>query len=343
MAYDTRIADPTSDREAILGIWSGALEGASPRDEKYRAHYLECPWGNPTVELLEHDGVPVGVAAVQPRSMTQCGKRVEAGLLMDFAVAAAHRSVGPALRLQRSLLSRCDESCQLVYGLPNANARVLSARAGMIKLGDMTRFVKVLRYGRYMALYVPARFASRAGRFVDAVMFVLNWARLGGTGRRVATWVQDVDPELDELWTRTREIPWLLAPRDTSWLRWQLRSGGGRQVRLVLVRNHAGGRLEGWFACERTDDALKVVDYWTENAAHGPSRALLNALIRAAASAGCASISVELLVPKAVSSAWISAGFTERDSRPVFAKWSTSSMLQWSNPEVFMTSADEDE
>ena len=52
--------------------------------------------------------IPVGVAAVQPRSMTQCGKRVEAGLLMDFAVACWHWACSSI----SSALGRA--SCQLV-------------------------------------------------------------------------------------------------------------------------------------------------------------------------------------------------------------------------------------
>lgn len=343
MTYSTRSADLAVDRATILRMWSGALEGTSSRAQKYRLHYLEYPWGTPTVELLEHDGVPIGVATVQPRPMLHGKERIAAGLLMDFAVAPAHRSVGPALRLQRALLARCEQTYDLVYGLPNANARALSERAGMTRIGEMTRFVKVLRYGRYVAPYLPASLASRGARALDVATTVLTRARLPWLGRKVAAWTEAPIAEIDELWVRTAHLPWLLASRDLARLRWQLQSRDPDSVRLMLVRGRAGGHLEGWFACERTADSIKIVDYWTVNAGASPSRELLDTLARAAMSAGCASISVELVAPDVVLNAWTEAGFTRRDSRPVFAKCSNSSTLDLFRRSLFMTGADEDE
>lgn len=111
----------------------------------------------------------------------------------------------------------------------------------------------------------------------------------------------------------------------------------------MLVRNRAGLSLDGWFECERTQDTLHIVDYWTRDAVAGPGAPLLNTLVREAKSIGCASISVELLAPPMVLKAWYAAGFAERESRPVFVKWTKPSMPTEVLPPIFMTSADEDE
>lgn len=345
MAYKTRTGDLVADRDVVLELWHGSLEGVLTRGQKYLLHYQQCPWGAPDIELLENDGQAVGVAAVQPRSMRHAGQDFKAGLLIDFAVSPAHRSVGPALKLQKALLARCEGRYDLIYGMPNGNARALSRRAGMEEVGSIVRLVRVLRYGRYVRSYLPEMFASLAGRVLDASTGVAGSLRRLIHGQMVATWSDTPVAEFDALWQAQKEAQGdcLVAPRDTLRLGWRLASTATRRTRYLLLRDRRGGRLAGWFACQRLAETLKVMDYWTPGAARGTSRVLLDALAAAAAAIGCASVSIELFAPDAVLQSWMAAGFVARESRPIFAKWSRALGGAAPQPAMFLTSADEDE
>ncbi len=343
MAYETRAADPALERATILRLWEGALHGRVSREEKLRLHYLECPWGHPMVEMLEHDGSPVGVVAVQPRELQQEKGRISAGLLIDFAVAPSHRSVGPALKLQRSVLSRGLDRFDLVYGLPNDSARLLSERAGMEIIGTMTRFVRVVRYGHYFAPHMPRALAIVLGTLVDGMLCATRRLRYAFEASKITSWSEEPSSEFDDLWRASDTGSCVLAMRDTQRLRWLFPSGIARQIRYLLIRDRKRGHLEGWFACERVEDSLRVVDYWTRDAARGTGRRLIEALAVAAASLGCASISIELLAPEVVVQSWLMAGFVARDSRGVLGRWRQGRHASPTKADILLTSADEDE
>lgn len=345
MTYETRSGDAVADRDLVLDLWQGALEGVLSRRQKYLLHYQQCPWGAPDIELLENDGQAVGVAAVQPRSMHRYGEEVKTGLLIDFAVSPAHRSVGPALKLQKSLLARCEERYDLIYGMPNANARALSRRAGMQEVGSIVRMVRVLRYSRYIRSYLPEMFASLAGRVLDASISLAGSLRRVYHGQMVATWSDMPVAEIDALWKEQTDAhgDCLIAPRDNLRLGWRLAPTATRRTRYLLLRDVRSGRLAGWFACQRFAETLKVMDYWAPGAARGTNRALLDALAAAAAAVGCASVTIELSAPEVVLQSWMAAGFVARESRPVFAKWSRALEGSTPRPAMFLTSADEDE
>lgn len=343
MGYETRAADPVREGAAILGIWDGALKGKVPREEKLRLHYLECPWGSPMVEMLEHDGTPVGVVAVQAREMQSDGERVSAGLLMDLAVAPTHRSVGPALKLQRAVLSRGARRFDLIYGFPNESARTLLERAGMQVLGTMTRLVRVVRYGHYFEHHMPRALAVVLGATVDGAMGAVRRLRSVFGASKVATWSEEPSKEFDELWSSSEAGPCMLAPRDVRRLRWRFQPGMTRRVDYLLVRDRARGHLEGWFACEKNEGSLRVVDYWTIDAARGTNRRLIETLIAAAVGLGCASISIELLAPDVVMQSWMIAGFVARDSRRVLGQWREGLQPRNASGGLLLTSADEDE
>jgi GNAT superfamily N-acetyltransferase len=343
MPYQTRAADPERDQPAILELWEGALQGKVSREDKLRVHYLECPWGHPMVELLEHDESPVGVVAVQPREMEREGGRISAGLLMDFAVAPSHRSLGPALKLQRAALSRGAGRFDLIYGLPNDSARSLSERAGMQAIGTMTRFVRVVQHGHYLEHYMTPGLAIVLGSLVDGVVGAVRRLRNAFGASKITTWSDEPSSEFDDLWCASRTGSCVLAARDSRRLRWRFPAGLARRVRYLLVRDRKRGNLEGWFACERVEGSLRVVDYWTVDAARGTGRRLIEALAAAAASLGCVSISIELLAPEVIVQSWLIAGFVARDSRLVFGRWRDGFLSGTADGGLLLTSADEDE
>src|SRR5262249_28885102 len=98
--------------------------------------------------LLAGDQV-VGTAGLGLRRLFLDGVTAQVGLASDFAVDPEHRSVQPALQLQKAVLACLGDDLPLIYGLPNRKSSAVFRRLGYQEVGTLRRFVKVLRVGPY--------------------------------------------------------------------------------------------------------------------------------------------------------------------------------------------------
>lgn len=340
-AYLARAGDARADRDAVLGVWRGNLGREDRLEAKYDWFYLACPWGPPLVQVLRHEptAASVGVAAAGPRRFVFGGRELRAGVLVDMAVTTQHRSLGPALTLQKAMMAAGEKSFELLYGFPNQKAAPVFKRVGYTQLGELVRYARVLRFGQHLARMMPPAAARPLGWMLDG----MTRARHELAARRArelrTRWVDAVVPEMNDLWARSDHGAEPMAVRDTTMLRWRFDQAPLPKVRYLLVEDTRSGALQAWFACEADGSMLHVRDYWSVDAAAGTGQPLLDAMLRAARKAGHAVVSVEYAGPVQRRAAWLDAGFTPRGRRPIYGKWKGAG----SPGELHLTSADEDE
>ena len=332
--YSIHAGDVERDREIVLGIWRGNLGRAERLPAKYDWFYRQCPWGAPLLFLLRHDpsGEWVGAAAIGLRRLQWRGRELRAGILVDLAVASGHRTLGPALSLQRALFARAGDDFDVVYGFPNLKAVALVKRVGYVHLADMARLSRVLRHAPYLARHLPAPLARLAGWGVD------TWDRLRhGRGERSGPaheWLDAADPRLSAPAVPDKDGSELSSPRDLATLQWRFDRAPGARPRYLRLSD-AVGRTQAWFVCEVDGTSVRVQDLG------GTVDAMAIAtLIRAARALGAASVSVELTVGDAV---WSRAGFVERARRPIYGRWRETLGDRPLPAQIHFTSADEDE
>lgn len=338
-AYSVHEADVERDRELILGLWRGNLGEDERMARKYDWFYRECPYGVPLVMLLRHEasGAWVGVASAGPRRMLMDGRPVLAGLLVDFTVLPAHRSLWPALSLQMALMEAGLKRFDLLYGFPNPKAAALFRRVGYVPLSRIARYARVLRHGDYLRNRVPGLLAAPAGLVLDALDRLR--LRLRARGLR-GQWQARADEALAALWDPAGAGRGPVAIRDLEFLQWRLDRSPLVELRYLAVRGRDGGIL-AWFACEGRGRILYVHDFWARRGAAGPVAAELAVLLRHAREAGHAAVSIELGAA-AAGEAWLSLGFAARDERPVF--WHPSGVPeQGFTDHLWLDAADEDE
>ena len=94
-----------------------------------------------------------------------------------------HRSLFPALLLQRSLQQSVPGDLAALYGFPNPRAVPVFTRVGYRKTLDVRRFVRVLRSGEYLRRHFPGWVAALIARPLDLAMGAvafMRWPRTGG-------------------------------------------------------------------------------------------------------------------------------------------------------------------
>ena len=345
--YVVRAGSAQRDRDAVIAVWRGNLGREDRLAAKYDWFYLGCPFGQPLLQVMRHEptATPVGVAAAGPRRMLAGGVELGAGVLVDMAVTAEHRSLGPALMLQKKMMAAGIERFDLLYGFPNPKAAPVFKRVGYSELAPLVRYARVLRYAGHLERLMPAAAARPLGWLLDGA--TRAWqevaARRGRAPRWHARWADRVDPRMDELWARSDHGTEPIAARDLAMLRWRFDEAPLPKTRYLLLSDPSGRELQAWFACEADGSTLHVRDFWSVDGAQGVGQSFIAALLQAARTAGHSSVSVEYAGPVHRRAPWLDAGFIARTRRQVFVKWRDAATGGDSRSDLHLTSADEDE
>ena len=342
-AYHVVDGDVRDHRDDFLEVCRRGREDRERFVEKYDWFYRSCPWGEPQLCLLRFgaDGPFVGAAAIGRRPMFIDGRPIRAGVLVDLVVDAAHRSLGPALVLQREVLARALAEFDFVYGFPNPKAVRVVTRVGYSIVDEIVRCSRVLRHATYLQRMLPSPLARICGAVLDATDHCIDAFRELARGRLAIEWRDEPDPRMQQLWETVTPTEGLAGSKCNRGLGWRFSSSSAQRARYLLVSKRAGGPLEAWFACQGLGSVLQVRDFWSIGANRAMPRAAILALIRAARSAGYAVVSVECTAKSPVLASWRRAGFSERGRRPIVGAWSPR--LAGGAAAIHLTAGDEDE
>jgi hypothetical protein len=253
----------------------------------------------------------VGTVGLGTRWLWAGGKRVRVGLASDFAVDMDHRSLQPAMRLQKAVLACLGDDLPLVYGLPNAQSVGVCHRLGYRTIGTLRRLVKVLRVGRYLRARSGAWWAlSGLAPAIDLGLRAASaytWRRSRG---RTVQVLPDFDERFDALWQRAAESAPVIGERSAEFLRWRYAACPLRRyVTLGLLPTH-GDRLQGYAVCFVHDGQVAVADLLTDGS-DGAEGDLLAGVLSWSRREGANSAAVECMAARLEGSAR-RLGFVER-------------------------------
>lgn len=261
----------------VLSLWAQNLEGMDEAGAraKLRHGYLANPAG-PGACLLLHDeasGQPVGVQCLHARTYWRGENPQRAGALADYAVASAHRSLGPALTLMRTGLALGQSRFDFVYGFPNQKSQPVCHRAGMQRIGGTRRYGRLLRSRFLLRPRLPAAVLPWAARAADLLVTLLDGLHLLRHGLGLA-WreVQPDDARLDDLWRR-RPAGLLLCERSTATLQWRYGGADTLDWRLAIAED-GRGRSFGYVAWACRNDLVLIGDFFCTDPDRGTRRLL---------------------------------------------------------------------
>ena len=343
-SYRVSVGDIVYDREAVLHLWQGNLGGDDNLDEKYRWSYSENGLGSPLLLLLRHEpsNECIGVTSVAPRQFRVGNQQVSAGVLMDMVVDARHRTLYPAMLLQKQALDHELKRYSFLYGYPNRKAQPVFMRVGYTKLGDITRFVRILRTEAILGRFLPALLGRSLCTLLDRVLLLYH--RIGGrcpAGWNME-WQEAPDYRFDQLWERTKTDDCIVGVRDSKFLQWRFVKHPGHRYRFFVLHAKDSDRLIGYLVCEATERTLCILDFLAESGDRG-LRCLLDGFMNEAYRQGYVRVTAEYLGKESVTRALRRAGMVARGGRPVVFRSNHSLQTRISGLKWCLTSADEDQ
>lgn len=352
--YGVRPVEDDAGLEALLRLRAENLYTSAAADPRaqHRWYYEQNPAGPGQALLLMKDGEAVGCAGIGTRRFVLTGAKLRGALLCDFAVDREHRTGLPALVLQRAVTRLVQKDHDFAYGFPNAAAVAVFRRVGFQQLGQMRRYVHLLRHGDYLARIAPRPFLGRAAALLPDLAFALRDAlrdrRPPPALALVTLGRAEVDERFDQLFEEQRHHHPILGQRGAAFLRWRFfdRPGGEPHEIAALIDRDRGDRLCAYAVLQMDRDEGRV---HLRDLFGGELALLLQRLAPALRRRGFEAMSARFLGAGAVVRTLLACGFRLRDAeravviRPSGPTGGSSTEAALLNPERwYLTDADED-
>ncbi|MHA1284847.1 MAG: GNAT family N-acetyltransferase [Promethearchaeota archaeon] len=153
--------NPYKYKNHILKFWSEYL----PQTSSSRYDWLVN--SNPAGETiwffasdLEKDKV-IGTVSIIPREIMVDGKLLRAGIVGDFMVDSNYRVLGPALRLQKAVISNYSKfGFDFLYSIPNPSSEKILKRVGYKEVGKWYKLVKPINLKYYIEKYLSKKLSN---------------------------------------------------------------------------------------------------------------------------------------------------------------------------------------
>lgn len=315
MPYRVRRTDLGADRAEILRLWAANLPVKGELDAKLRWFYCDGPYGEGDGFVLHAVGDPTGVgyAGLGQRAMWRRGTPLRAALIADLAIDREHRGGLPELALVRAVKQHVHAAYDLGYGFPDPGAAPIYRRAGFRELGQMGRYVRVLRSGPYAAEgRVPAPVARALGGLANRGRHVASRATALRDRRVKLCWLDDFDARFDRLWDEARQRPHVMSERTAALLRWRFGAQPQEDYRIAALVDRASQRLRAYAVVRVTERVAELVDLF--GAAALDVEVMLRQLVPALHAAGLRAVSFRFLGACEMLAVLARQGFTRRDS-----------------------------
>ena len=348
--YRVEAASLDADARGIVDLWADNLGHPERRATKLDWFYRCNPVRRAEIFLLREvrQSQAVGVTGLACRQLRIGDRLVDAGLMADFAVDAHHRTLFPALTLQRSVLQLGLTHYGLLYGFPNPKSLPVVKRAGYEVLGGMSRYVRVLRTRDYLPRWLPTGARVVAAQALDVLLRLRHGLlpRFFQPGAYSVGWVDQPDDRFNALWATRQSNDWqVMGVRDCAFLAWRFAPKPWHHYRFFVVSKPATDQILGYAVCEPDSGVLHVRDLLASSPEGRSLPILLRALMREARNQGHRSVSLELMCRGETVKILTRSGLRAREhsSQPMILATSESVRLELQPYAWYLTRADIDE
>lgn len=262
MSVSVRVADLESEKKELFDVLKrnlGELEHARRFDWLYRAN----PAGAArTWFVCEEDTQRVvGVASLFSRVMRVNGKEILCGQVGDFAIDAGHRSLGPAMMLQRATFEPVNQG-QLAFCYdcpPHASGMSTFRRLGMEPNCRMQRFARPLRAERLVEKrFGENLFSNSAAAVVNVILRTMQGRTAPAKNIEIAVHSGRFCEEFKELEERVKSRDAISSRRSPADLNWRYRDDPLNAYEVLVAR--VRGQLAGYAVFSMAGSDAYIVD-----------------------------------------------------------------------------------
>lgn len=337
-----RRAEIEEERTGLNSFLSSYLS-SDANEVRYEWLYRKNPEGKALTWVVcePEEGKIIGVSAAFPRRILHNGNEMRGYVLGDFCIHPDHRSLGPALALQKSSLQGLsNEGAGFVFDFPSTSMLAIYKRLSIEPQETVIRFAKPLRADRQIQKSVSNKAAVRALAVAANATLRLRDSRLK---RSNAVEINEQDTPCGEEFT-TATCRWatrmgICGSRDANYLNWRFLQHPQRKYHLLTARKN--GKLCGYLIYERAGEDATVADLFAEESS--VCKALLVETITIARRAGVHTLSAPFLSSHPSRKILEDCGFQPRESTPVMLlglPWARNVQVDRGTDQWYLTHGD---
>lgn len=237
---------------------------------KHKWFYEDNIYGESSCLILRENNTSevVGSTAVFPRKLYINKKIIEAGITGDFGVSPEHRSLGPALKLQKATIQCCiDGKFDLLYGYANKKSAPVQKRAGFKLVGYPARYVRYISSYSLLLRYIKNRFLSKfISFFLDIIMKLFSYEIFSRRGLNYKFEVDiPVDEKFDRLWESAEKPALIVGKRDKQFVSWRFQQGDYKPYRLFTISEKNAQEMLGYIVFYEKETHVRIADVFCKN------------------------------------------------------------------------------
>lgn len=317
MAVSVRAVDLDGELEALLAILERDLTDLS-HARRFKWMYRDHPLGSAWSWFAWDDGTKqaVGVASVFRRAVWLGTKVALCGQVGDFAIDASHRSLGPALMLQRATFDPVDRGVlALCYDCPPHDRGMATFRRLGMKAGTtMARHARLLRADRHLARRLGMPIATRMAPLVNAALRLARPSHRADPGLVLAVHTERFGEEFSVLDRRVGGGDGIRGRRAAEDLNWRFRDDPLNDYYTLTARRR--GELEGFAVVSAAGPDPVLVDLFGV-LSPGDTLALLEAAVERARATGGETLHTTLSEANPLIPTLARSGFRRRERGPM--------------------------
>lgn len=308
------------NKNEVLNIWKQS--GFNVPEAKYSWMYENNPYGPATGWLVRNSGgQAVGVVALFPRGIRVKGELRSAALVGDFVITKEHRSLGPALMLQRAAVqSPAKHNFDFIYGIPNRQAEAVLLRAGYRQVGLTIRMTKPFRSHYYLRRKLSS--SLLADTLAGAIDPILHWTakeiRQSRNNRFRLEEMWDFDQRFDDLSGLVSDPMVIVGERNAAYLRWRYLRCPHKKYRIHALTDVSTQQILGFLVSYAEGEGIAIAELQAieHPGAEGPGimDCLLSEFLRVQRQQTVDSVSISYFGSKRLSEKLKEYGFAHREA-----------------------------
>ena len=262
MAYQLVRGNLVGDKDRLLAFWHAY--GEASLNEKYAWIYEKNPDGQVLFWLLIHEesGEVAGATTLFPRKFVVDGQLREGSVAGDLLISPHHRSLGPAMMLQRAVVEEVNQQGSgFVVIYPNKNASLIAKRVGYKKVGHLARLVRPVSASPVLAvLNIPGAFKVLVKPLLEVGFSLVLSDAFRDKSLNFRS-VDRVGDDFDQLWGEYSRQLSFAAQRSSHYMNWKYGDDPDDKHRFYIAENRSTGVMEACLVYRKDEDALEIRDF----------------------------------------------------------------------------------
>jgi len=344
MSSDNYSIKPTEFKkveEKVLQLWEE--NGYKNRKKLLDWAFGECTFRPPMKSsffvLLNNDDTIVGCCGVVERKIKLFDEYCSSGYPNNFLVDKNHRSLGPALQVQKNVINL--KNYQVIFAIPNDKSDGVLRRVGYKAIGKMERWVLVLKTEKYLKKHFDNAILVKTFSFLADIFLSIKYELKGNNIKGISTDVKNsFDDRFNSLWEKASKSYSIVGERNIDYLIWRF-SHYPFNVYKIFTLQDSNNELVAYVVFCKLKDGYYIDDLFAEN--EEMYVLLLKKFLKYSREQNRDSISFRFFGDPIVFSAMEKVGFKKRsDSNSVLIFSNIKNENIYNKDKWFLTAADMD-